>query len=119
MFGIAGIQLTAGFFNDGNGPFKQEESKLKKVMDQMLMQVRHRGPDDHGLVIHCKDETVIALGHTRLSIIDLSAAGHQPMRSDDQRFWMTYNGEIYNFKEIRDELNSKAETCRSHTDTEV
>jgi asparagine synthase (glutamine-hydrolysing) len=119
MCGIAGIQLTAGFFNSGNGPFKEEESKLKKAIDQMLVPIQHRGPDDRGLTIHQGDRTVMSLGHTRLSILDLSPAGHQPMRSNDQRFWMTYNGEIYNFKEIRDELNVEDKKWNSHTDTEV
>ncbi|HKQ03898.1 MAG TPA: asparagine synthase (glutamine-hydrolyzing) [Blastocatellia bacterium] len=119
MCGIAGIQLTASFFSDGGGPFKQGESKLQKVMDQMLMHVQHRGPDDRGVVIYRNPEAAISFGHTRLSIIDLSPSGHQPMCSDNQRYSLTYNGEIYNYKDIRQELNLKAETWRSHTDTEV
>ena len=119
MCGIAGIQLTADFFNNGNGPFKGEESQLRKLTQQMVALVQHRGPDDQGMVIHRGEQSVMSLGHTRLSIIDLSPAGHQPMRSHGQRFWVTYNGEIYNFKTIRDELSGDGDTWNSDSDTEV
>jgi asparagine synthase (glutamine-hydrolysing) len=119
MCGIAGIQLTADFFNNGNGPFKGEESQLRKLTEQMVARVQHRGPDDRGLVIHRGKQTVMSLGHTRLSIIDLSPAGHQPMRSHGQRFWATYNGEIYNFRSIRDELSVNGANWNSDSDTEV
>lgn len=75
----------------------------------------HRGPDDHGLFSdpHC------ALGHRRLAIIDLSADGHQPFVSDDDRFVMVYNGEIYNYIELREQLEGRGWTFRTRTDTEV
>lgn len=64
-------------------------------------------------------QTKIALGHRRLSIFDLSAAGHQPMCTEDGRYWIVYNGEIYNFKEIRNDLINEGEHFHSETDTEV
>src|SRR5215217_349921 len=73
---------------------------------------RHRGPDDHGLV-QCGD---VVLGNTRLAIIDTSAAGHQPMHDPETGNWITYNGETYNFKELRRELGGE---WASNTDTEV
>lgn len=75
----------------------------------------HRGPDDSG--IYCRDN--IALGHRRLAIIDLSPAGHQPMSNDDGTIWMVFNGEIYNFQEIKAELTSLGHAFKSNSDTEV
>ena len=68
----------------------------------MQSRLTHRGPDDRGLVALDNDRCVLA--HTRLSILDLSPAGHQPMSTPNERYWITYNGEIYNFKELRNEL---------------
>lgn len=119
MCGIAGIQLTADFFNNGNGPFMGEEIALREVMNRMLSKIHHRGPNNRGLVVHKGARTVTSLGHTRLSIIDLSSAGHQPMRSNDQRLWLTYNGEVYNYRELRNELSDEIKEWKSHTDTEV
>lgn len=79
----------------------------------------HRGPDDQG---HWQDKTAgIALGHRRLSIIDLTAEGHQPMHSASGRYVLAYNGEIYNFKVIKTELegSGQAPVWRGHSDTEV
>ncbi len=76
---------------------------------------KHRGPDDEGLF---HDESAV-LGHVRLSIIDLSSAGHQPFLSEDGRFVMVYNGEIYNYIELRDELEKSGRKFRTRTDTEV
>jgi asparagine synthase (glutamine-hydrolysing) len=64
-------------------------------------------------------KSILGLVHRRLSILDLSAAGHQPMCTEDGRYWIIHNGEVYNFKEIRHELSSKGETFVSETDTEV
>ena len=74
-----------------------------------------RGPDDSG--VYCDDK--VSLGHTRLSIIDLSEKGHQPMCNEDQSVWLTYNGEIYNFQGLRQDLIDKGHVFRSNTDTEV
>lgn len=91
----------------------------KKVDERILTKMRdsleHRGPDDKGLYI----ENNIGLGHRRLSILDVSSAGHQPFLSDDGRYVMVYNGEIYNFKEFYPELKSNGYDIRTHSDTEV
>ncbi len=81
----------------------------------MIGTLRHRGPDDQGVW----QDGVCGLAHARLSIIDLSPAGHQPMGSADGRVWISYNGEIYNFMELRTELEAKGYVFRSRSDTEV
>ena len=75
----------------------------------------HRGPDDAGLFV----EPPVVLGNRRLSILDLSAGGHQPMGSEDERVWVTYNGEIYNYKELAEDLRSRGHRFASAGDTEV
>tara|TARA_B110000438_G_scaffold300222_1_gene352104 strand:- start:4259 stop:6133 length:1875 start_codon:yes stop_codon:yes gene_type:complete len=85
------------------------------ILKRMTDAIAHRGPDGEGHWI----EGNIGLGHRRLSIIDLSPAGHQPMISSDHRFALTYNGEIYNFRELRTELEAKGYWFRSQTDSEV
>ena len=91
----------------------------KKVGERVLTQMRdaleHRGPDDKGIYI----DKNIGLGHRRLSILDVSTAGHQPFLSEDGRYAMVYNGEIYNFKEFYSELKSKGFDIKTHSDTEV
>jgi asparagine synthase (glutamine-hydrolysing) len=83
----------------------------------MTEAVRHRGPDDGGTWI---DEAAgIALGHRRLSIIDISSGGHQPMISANARFVIVFNGEIYNFRELRQELEERGSCFRGGSDTEV
>ncbi len=77
----------------------------------------HRGPDDVGLW-ESSDHT-LALSHRRLAIVDLSALGHNPMSWDNGRLWITFNGEIYNFRELRAELEDLGHRFRSQTDTEV
>jgi len=86
---------------------------LKKMRDTL----KHRGPDDAGFFID--DESNIGLGHRRLSIIDLSERGHQPMKTEDNSLYITYNGETYNFKEIKKELEQKNYSFFSSSDTEV
>ena len=79
--------------------------------------LRHRGPDDSGVWVD--NEAGVALGHQRLSIIDLSAEGHQPMVSACGRYVIAFNGEIYNFRDLRKELESEGAAFRGHSDTEV
>jgi asparagine synthase (glutamine-hydrolysing) len=80
--------------------------------------LRHRGPDDAGVEIASEDP-LVAFGHRRLSIIDLSAAGHQPMHDPDADTWLTFNGEIYNFLALRSQLEAAGQQFRTRTDTEV
>jgi asparagine synthase (glutamine-hydrolysing) len=82
---------------------------------RMAEVIAHRGPDDSGLYA---DEAV-SLSHRRLSIIDLSAHGHQPLSNEDGSIWIVYNGEIYNFQQLREDLEAKGHRFRSRTDTEV
>jgi asparagine synthase (glutamine-hydrolysing) len=85
------------------------------VLKRMTDAIAHRGPDGEG---HWTEGNV-ALGHRRLAIIDLSPAGHQPMVSADHRYVLSYNGEVYNFQELRSELQAKGYWFRSRTDSEV
>ncbi|MFZ6011465.1 MAG: asparagine synthase (glutamine-hydrolyzing) [Bacteroidota bacterium] len=87
----------------------------RHAVESMLKATRHRGPDDSGIM----EDEFLTIGMNRLSIIDLSAAGHQPMQSDDGRYHIVFNGEAYNFAEVREKLKSKGHTFRSSTDTEV
>ena len=79
--------------------------------------VTHRGPDDAGVWVSA--DRRVGLGHTRLSIIDLSPLGHQPMTNEDGSVWLVFNGEIYNFQQLRNELARAGHAFRSATDTEV
>jgi asparagine synthase (glutamine-hydrolysing) len=89
--------------------------KDQRLIEAMVKKTHHRGPDDSGIF---SDEK-ISLGHNRLSIIDLSQAGHQPMISPDNNIVIIFNGEIYNFQEIKKELEAKGRVFKSKTDTEV
>lgn len=102
MCGISGI------VNLNDTPVKEEDIRV------MMSKMNHRGPDDSGLFI----ENNVGLGFVRLSILDLSAAGHQPMFSEDNRYVIIFNGEVYNYIEIRDELKDKY-SFKTGTDTEV
>src|SRR5438874_12215773 len=88
----------------------------------MLKAIEHRGRDDEGVwtspPVNSTDQRV-CLGHRRLSIIDTSSAGHQPMLSHDGRFVVILNGEIYNYRELREQLIAKGHSFRTQTDTEV
>ncbi len=86
-----------------------------EFVHQMVRVIHHRGPDDTGVWTHAN----VGLGQARLAIIDLSPLGHQPMTNEDGSVWITFNGEIYNFPELRDELVQKGHTFRSHSDTEA
>jgi len=88
-----------------------------QLLEKMTDVLNHRGSDDSGIFIDKEND--IGFGHRRLSILDLSSAGHQPMANDDQTIWITFNGEIYNFKEIRSELENKGHKFKSNSDTEV
>jgi len=88
----------------------------------MLLAVEHRGRDDEGVWTSAAIDDRgrrVCLGHRRLAIIDTSSAGHQPMLSADGRFVITFNGEIYNYRELREELKGKGHVFRTETDTEV
>src|SRR5512140_152327 len=85
------------------------------ALQRMTAAVAHRGPDGEGAFV----EGPAAIGHRRLSIIDLSSAGSQPMHSADGRYVLTYNGEVFNFRELRKELEAAGCRFRSRTDSEV
>jgi len=87
----------------------------EELIRKMNAKVKHRGPDGDGVFV-CGDAS---LGHTRLSIIDLSEKASQPMFSRDESLVLVFNGEIYNFQEIRDELRKKGHQFRSNSDSEV
>ncbi len=84
----------------------------------MQTSLHHRGPDGTG-IYHSSPDRTTALAHTRLAILDLSPAGHQPMSTPDRRYHITFNGEIYNFRELRQTLLAQGEKFQSQTDTEV
>lgn len=96
-----------------NNSSRVRECDLVKMRDTMI----HRGPDDGGIYLS-RDERV-GLGSRRLSIIDLSSAGHMPMTTMRGGSWIVFNGEVYNFAELRAELQKKGHRFHSHTDTEV
>lgn len=79
----------------------------------------HRGPDDAGADSWASGDGRVALGHRRLSIVDLSPAGHNPMPNEDETLWITFNGEIYNHRALRAELEGRGHVYRSHADTET
>lgn len=107
MCGIAGFITT-------RSPTAEE---LARVATAMARSVQHRGPDDEG--IWTDPEAGVALAHRRLSIVDLSPAGHQPMISADGRYAIVYNGEVYSFGEIRAQLERRGHSFRGQSDTEV
>jgi len=89
----------------------------RKVFEKALISLFHRGPDGRGIFIDTENN--LALGHVRLSIIDLSEAASQPMFNESKTLVIVYNGEIYNYQAIRKELQKKGYNFRSHSDTEV
>jgi asparagine synthase (glutamine-hydrolysing) len=92
-------------------------SLLDQITVPMGSAINHRGPDDRG---NYRDQAShLELGHNRLSIIDLSAAGHQPMINENATVIIAFNGEIYNFQALRAELSAEGHEFRSRTDTEV
>ena len=91
-----------------------------ETLTRMTHVQTHRGPDDSGLwERRFPDGGYVGLGSRRLAILDLSPDGHMPMSNEDGSLWITYNGEIYNFTDLRHELEARGHRFRSHTDTEV
>src|SRR5436190_2911784 len=107
MCGIAGFAESPQ--SDRFSPDERRE-----LVHRMCQVIRHRGPDDEGLLI----EDGVALGMRRLSIIDLST-GHQPIHNEDGSIWTVFNGEIYNFRELRALLEAEGHRFYTSTDTEV
>lgn len=105
MCGIAGVVS------------REKVEELVSIAQNVQKALNHRGPDDRGIYYSPNQNTTLI--HTRLSILDLTPAGHQPMSSLDGRYWITFNGEVYNFQALRTELQRQGEVFRSQTDTEV
>src|ERR1043165_8240112 len=105
MCGIAGIFRLEGILGADDWA----------AVGRMNHSQHHRGPDDCGF----HQDNRAALGHRRLSIIDVSAAWHQPMANETKEVWIIYNGEIYNFQELRRELAAAGHEFQSQSDTEV
>jgi len=103
MCGVAGILNLNG------------EAAAPRILQNMALAIAHRGPDGDGIYT----DGAVGLAHRRLAILDLSPAGHQPMVTKDGRFALTYNGEIYNFAELRIELEALGHAFHSSTDSEV
>jgi asparagine synthase (glutamine-hydrolysing) len=101
MCGIAGLFGLAG----------------QDIITRMSKTMTPRGPDDHGFFVD--EENQVSLAHRRLSILDLTSAGHQPMNDSSGRYVIVYNGEVYNFRELKQELEDLEHSFKSHTDTEV
>ena len=108
MCGLAGILQSQA---------RLQEAELTALAGAMGDALAHRGPDDRGVWVDAA--AGVALAHRRLSILDLSPLGHQPMRSSDGRYWLAYNGEIYNFAALRAELEPLGHRFGGHSDTEV
>ncbi len=111
MCGICGIMHYAG-----------EKTIDREILKEMTDSMVHRGPDDSGSYLGWdagRDRARLGLGHRRLSIIDLSAQGHQPMSNEDGTVWIVYNGEVYNFSSLKSDLIKKGHRFKSNTDTEV
>jgi asparagine synthase (glutamine-hydrolysing) len=104
----------AGFFGAGRN---QTGEVLASQVRAMTDAIVHRGPDDAGCWVDA--EHGVGLGHRRLSILDLSPLGHQPMISSDGRYVIVFNGEVYNFQSIRKELEALGHAFKGHSDTEV
>ncbi|HDS74241.1 MAG TPA: hypothetical protein ENN56_01740, partial [Firmicutes bacterium] len=102
MCGIAGVAMRAA---------PVDAALIGRITERLY----RRGSDDSDVVVHGK----VGLGHRRLSVIDTSSAGRQPMGTEDDRYWITYNGETYNFADLREDLEKRGERFHSRTDSEV
>src|SRR5271168_317634 len=94
--------------------FDRAGTVVPSLLKQMADTISHRGPDDEGYYV----SGPVGLGFRRLSVIDLNT-GHQPLSNEDGTVWIVFNGEIYNYKELRQELQKRGHSFRTHTDTEV
>jgi asparagine synthase (glutamine-hydrolysing) len=103
----------SGFIESSSGNGVEMETRMRRMVEALI----HRGPDDGGVWVDVA--TGVAMGHRRLSILDLSPEGHQPMVSASGRYVISYNGEVYNFAELRYELGVAGAKFRGHSDTEV
>src|SRR5438477_5973576 len=108
MCGIAGFVESPSVAE----PFGRDARRA--LLHRMCEVIRHRGPDDEGLLV----DDGVALGMRRLSIIDLST-GHQPIHNEDETVWVVFNGEIYNFRELRRTLEAEGHRFYTATDTET
>jgi asparagine synthase (glutamine-hydrolysing) len=108
MCGIAGFCIT------------KYVPEPEKILQDMIATLHHRGPDDAGTALYPTGEGgIVGFGHKRLSIIDLSSAGRQPMETIDGKLSIVFNGEIYNYRELREQLLAEGYRFQTHTDTEV
>lgn len=107
MCGIAGVTTFDG------------QKVPAEIVQRMTTTLAHRGPEASGIRLWAGEALGVGFGHTRLKIIDLSDAASQPMANDDGSIWIVFNGEIYNFRELRDELCARGVVFRSSSDTEV
>ena len=89
----------------------------EQLIEVMVASLRHRGPDGNGHIVDA--DAGVALGHARLSIVDLSNAAAQPMASPDDRYTLTFNGEIYNYRALRQSLELSGVAFKTNSDTEV
>lgn len=103
-----------GFFDTSKNT---DQASFQAIIAHMMGTIRHRGPDDEGEWLDA--QSGITLGFRRLSILDLSPTGHQPMFSADDRYVIVFNGEIYNFNQLRSELAGLGHSFRGHSDTEI
>src|SRR2546423_4958026 len=108
MCGIAGLIASSA----------RADECLSRV-SAMTVAIQHRGPDDVGVETLHETDPVVIFGHHRLAIIDLSPAGHEPMHDPDTDNWIIFNGEIYNYRELRQQLKQQGQVFRTQTDTEV
>ena len=97
----------------------EEGAVTPEFLHRMVAAVAHRGPDGQGVQMLQAGSRHVGLGHARLKVIDLSAAADQPTASDDGAVWLVFNGEVYNFRELRQMLTARGAVFRTASDTEV